>query len=217
MAEWRDLSAAYFLRGRDWLLLEKEGHFGGNAYQEEFDGQPFSTAAAYDFRGSDSDHLAKEIGLDLLPVDMPDPTIVNGAYIPDTWHTGHRQLPYQKEIVASFQKFAADMFKIDPHKDMLELDSKPFTEFTTDYAPEVPQWWDIFGLSNWGAVTRDTTAFVGVVDAQYLFKGDDATRAILPGGFGCITHKLVEVLKPKYGERMLGDATVVSVVPDAVS
>src|SRR5579885_1771399 len=33
------LSAAYFLRGEDWLLLEKEPHFGGNAYQEEYDGR----------------------------------------------------------------------------------------------------------------------------------------------------------------------------------
>ena len=32
------LSAAYFLQGKDWLLLEKEDHFGGNAYQEEYDG-----------------------------------------------------------------------------------------------------------------------------------------------------------------------------------
>ena len=32
-------------------------------------------------------------------------------------------------------------------------------------------------------------------------------------GLGCITHKLVEVLQPKYKERMLGEATVVSVVP----
>src|SRR5271169_1731795 len=82
------LSAAYFLRGKDWILLEKEEHFGGNAYQEEFVGQPYSTAAAYDFRGSDSDQLAKEIGLNLLPVDMPDPTIDNGVYTPDTWRSG---------------------------------------------------------------------------------------------------------------------------------
>ena len=40
------LSAAYFLRDKEWLLLEKEDHFGGNAYQEEFDGQPFATGSA---------------------------------------------------------------------------------------------------------------------------------------------------------------------------
>src|SRR5262249_62161401 len=41
------LSAAYFLKGKDWLLLEKEDHFGGNAFQEEFAGQPFATGSAY--------------------------------------------------------------------------------------------------------------------------------------------------------------------------
>ena len=35
------LSAAYFLREKDWLLLEKEEHFGGNAYEEEYHGQIF--------------------------------------------------------------------------------------------------------------------------------------------------------------------------------
>jgi oxygen-dependent protoporphyrinogen oxidase len=209
------LSAAYFLRGKDWLLLEKEDHFGGNAYQEEFGDQPYSTAAAYDFRGSDSDQLAKEIGLNLLPIDMPDPTIDNGVYTPDTWRSGLSQLPYSKETVASFKKFSEDIIKLDPHKDMLELDSKSFTEITSAYAPEVTKWWDAYGLSNWGAVTEDTTAFIGVSDAQYLIKGEDNTRVILPGGLGCISHKLVEVMKPKYGERMLGGATVVSVVPDA--
>lgn len=209
------LSAAYFLRGKDWLLLEKEDHFGGNAYQEEFAGQAYSTAAAYDFRDSDSDRLAKEIGLNLLPIDMPDPTIVNGVYTPDTWRSGLSQLPYSKETVASFKKFTDDILKIDTRKDILELDSKPFIEITRKYAPELTKWWDAYGLSNWGASTADTTAFIGVSDAQYLIKGEDSTRVILPGGLGCISHRLVEVIKPKYGDCMVGGATVVSVVPDA--
>jgi monoamine oxidase len=209
------LSAAYFLRGKDFLLLEKEDHFGGNAYQEEFAGQPYSTAAAYDFRGSHSDQLAKEIGLNLLPIDMPDPTIDNGVYTPDTWRSGLTQLPYSKETIASFKKFSEDMLKVDLHKDMLELDSKPFTDITGAYAPEIAKWWDAYGQSNWGARTEDTTAYIGINDAQYLIKGEDSTRVILPGGLGCISHKLVELMKPKYGERLLGNTTVVSVVPDS--
>lgn len=211
------LSAAYFLRGKDWLLLEKEEHFGGNAYQEEYGGQAFSTGAAYDFRDSYCDQLAKEIGLHLLPIDMPDPTIDNGVYTPDTWRSGLEHLPYSKATVASFKRFAEDMLKLDPRKEMMELDTKPFTDITGAYAPEITKWWDAYGPSNWGAFTADTTAFIGVVDAQYLIKGEDSTRVILPGGLGCVTHKLVEVMKPKYGERMLGGATVVSVVPEADS
>jgi hypothetical protein len=208
------LSAAYFLRNKDFLLLEKEDHFGGNAYQEEFAGQAYSTAAAYDFRDSYSDQLAREIGLDLLPIDMPDPTIDNGACTPDTWRTGLSQLPYPKAAVVSFKKFADDMMKLDPRKSVYELDAKPFTDITNNYAPEVAKWWDAYGLSNWGAVTEDTSAYIGVFDAQYLIKGEDSTRVILPGGLGCISAKLVEVMQPKYGHRLLGGATVVAVVPD---
>jgi hypothetical protein len=211
------LSAAYFLRGKDWLLLEKDSHFGGNAYQEEYDSQAFSTGSAYDFRDSDCDHLAREIGLHLLPIDMPDPTIDNGVYTPDTWRSGLSQLPYSKDTIASFKKFTEDILKLDPRKDMMELDSKPFTDITRAYAPEISKWWDAYGPSNWGALTVDTTAFIGVVDAQYLIKGEDSTRVILPGGLGCVSHKLVEVMKPKYGERMLGGATVISVEPQAHS
>ncbi len=72
------LSAAYFLKGKDWLLLEKEDHFGGNAYQEEYEGQIFGTGSAYGYRGDAGDQLAKEIGLDLPLVNMPDPIIDNG-------------------------------------------------------------------------------------------------------------------------------------------
>jgi monoamine oxidase len=208
------LSAAYFLRNKDFLLLEKEDHFGGNAYQEEFAGQAYSTGSAYDFRDSPSDQLAKEIGLNLLAIDMPDPTIDNGSYTPDTWSSGLSELPYPKAVVASFKKFSADVMKLDPRKQILELDAKPFTDITANYAPEVAKWWDAYGLSNWGAATEDTTAFIGVSDAQYLIKGEDSTRVILPGGLGCISKKLVEVMQPKYGERFLGGATVVAVVSD---
>ena len=41
------LSCAWFLRDRDFLLLEKEEHWGGNAYLEEYGGQAFATGAAY--------------------------------------------------------------------------------------------------------------------------------------------------------------------------
>jgi monoamine oxidase len=210
------LSTAYFLRSKDWLLLEKEDHFGGNAYQEEFQGQPYSTAAAYDFRDSHCDQLAKEIGLQLLPIDMPDPTIDKGVYTPDTWRSGLTQLPYSKYTIACFKKFSEDMLKIDVKKEILGLDSKSFSDLLAAYnCPELNKWWDAYGPSNWGAYTEDTTAFIGTVDAQYLIKGEDSTRVILPGGLGCVTKKLVEVLQPKYGERMLGGATVVAVVPDA--
>jgi hypothetical protein len=205
------LSAAYFLRGKDWLLLEKEDHFGGNAYQEEYNGQAFATGSAYAYRGDEGDQLASEIGLKLPLVDMPDPTLVNKTYVPDTWKTGLSQLPYPKDVVASFKKFREDVLKMKISERMAELDALPFSKFTSAYAPEVQQWWDIFGPSNWGATSRDTSAYVGLYNAKDIFTGGDGKRAILPGGLGCITHRLVDVLQPKYQERMLAGATAIAV------
>jgi hypothetical protein len=208
------LSAAYFLRGRDFLLLEKEDHFGGNAYQEEYAGQPFATGSAYAYKDDEGDQLASEIGLRLLPVDNPDPTIVNRSFVADTWVKGIDQLPYSNDVRASFRKFRDDVMKINVRERMVELDSESLTKYTAGYAPEVQQWWDGYGPSNWGATCEESSAFVGLGAVQDLVNRGDAKRVILPGGLGCITRKLVEVLRPKYKERMLGDATVVAVVQD---
>ncbi len=208
------LSAAYFLGTKDWLLLEKEPQFGGNALQEEFEAQIYGTGSAYAYRGDEGDQLASEIGLKLPLVNTPDPTIVNKTYVPDTWKAGLDQFPYPKEVRESFKKFRDDMMKIKVREKMAELDSQLFSNFTAAYAPEVQQWWDAFGPSNWGAVTEESSAFVALANVQDLINGGDAKRVILPGGLGCITHKLVEVLQPKFKERMLDNAAVVAVVQD---
>jgi hypothetical protein len=207
------LSAAYFLRGQDFLLLEKEDHFGGNAYQEEFEGQPFATGSAFAEKGDYGDQLASEIGLKLLPVHNPDPTIVNKTFVPDTWNSGIDALPYPKEVRESFRKFREDMLKIKARERLAELDSEPFIKYTAPYAPEIQEWWDGYGPSNWGATTQDTSAFIGIGSLQYIASGNDQ-RVILPGGLGCISHKLIEVLQPQYKDRLLGNATVVAIVPE---
>ena len=211
------LSAGYFLGGKDWLLLEKEDHFGGNAYQEDFAGQPFATGSAYAYKDDDGDHLAGELGLKLLPVNNPDPTIIHKTFVPDTWKAGLDHLPYPTKVVASFRKFRDEIMKIDLRARAMELDAQPLSNFMTGYAPEITQWWDGYGLSNWGATTADSSALAAIGALQGLVNGDDDKRVILPGGLGCITHRLVEVMQPKYQERMLGGATVIAVAPNADS
>jgi protoporphyrinogen/coproporphyrinogen III oxidase len=208
------LSAAYFLRGKDWLLLEKEEHFGGNAYQQEYGGDAFATGSAYGYRDDFGDQLAREIGLKLLPVDMPDPTIVNQTFVADTWKSGLDHLPYSREVVASFRKFRDDMMKINLRDRVMELDAEPFSKYTGPYAAEVQRWWDGYGASNWGAFCEETSAFTGLANLQDVAGGGDASRVILPGGLGCITRKLVEVLQPQHKQRMLSGAAAVTVVQD---
>src|SRR5882762_2138597 len=68
------LSAAYFLRGKDFLLLEKEPHFASNAYVEDYEGATCATGFAFAIKGDHGDQLSKEMGLQLLPVTNTDAT-----------------------------------------------------------------------------------------------------------------------------------------------
>jgi monoamine oxidase len=211
------LSAAYFLRGRDFLLLEKEPHWGGNAYLQEYQGQGFATGSAFDEKDTASEKLAREIGLIELPINSGDPTIVAGKWVPDTWREGLDQLPYPEAVRDSFKKFRAEMKALDPDKNAQQLDSVPLTNYLKGHAPELKQWWDAYGLSNWGAKAEDSSALVAAGDLQDMTADEDVRRT-LPGGNGALSRQLANTLQPKYGAQMVNDATIVSVDPqkDAV-
>src|SRR5215471_2714940 len=92
------LSAAHLLEHRDILLLEKEPHWGGNAYIMEFNGVPYATGAAFLDKSEPSYQFAREIGLEPLPIDNWDGSIIHGEFIADTWSDGLDKLPYPPEI-----------------------------------------------------------------------------------------------------------------------
>lgn len=208
------LSAAYMLQHRDILLLEKEPHWGGNAYVMEYDGVTYATGAAFLDRSEYSYQFAKEIGLEPLPINNWDGTIVNGEFIADTWGDGLDKLPYSPVVREGFKKFKAELLAIDLQKRQKELFAIPFSSFLKGYPDEVKQWWDNYGPSNWGAAAEDTAATIGVYEMQAISgpnRKDE--RYTWPGGLGAITKKLAEILQPLLNDRMRTDATIVMVVP----
>jgi protoporphyrinogen oxidase len=208
------LSAAYFLRDHDFLMLEKEAHWGGNATMEEYQGQAFCTGSAFDYKGSASDQLARELGLNPLPVNSPDPTIVNGKWVADTWGAGLDELPYPAEVRASFKKFRSDMLTLAGDKNQKQFDNVPLTKYLKAYAPEVKQWWDCYGPSNYGSKSVDTSTMVALIEMKELAESAEKdTRVTLPGGNAVFAQKLSETLQPKHAERMIADATIVAVEP----
>ena len=109
------LTASYLLQNRDFLLLEKEPHFGGNAYLMEFEGQAYATGSAF----GDNEVVvafAKEIGLEPLPVNNFDPTIVNGEFVADTWGDGIDKLPYPPPVERGVQARTQGMAGDRPRK-----------------------------------------------------------------------------------------------------
>src|SRR5271168_3185144 len=160
------LAAAYRLRHRDFLLLEKEPHWGGNAFAMEYEGSTYATGSAFLVNDEYAYPFAKEIGLELLPVNSPDASIIKGELIPDTWGDGLDKLPYPAPVRESFKKFKKEMLAIDMEKRGKELHDRPFTDFLKGYPAELKQWWDCFGPSNWGAASEDTAAGLAVENLQ---------------------------------------------------
>ncbi|MGA7915380.1 MAG: FAD-dependent oxidoreductase [Candidatus Acidiferrales bacterium] len=208
------LCAAYFLRDHDFLLLEKEPHWGGNATMEEYQGQPFATGSAFDYKGTPSEQLARELGMNPLPINSPDPTIVNGKWVADTWGAGLDELPYPAGVRESFKKFRSEMLKLAANKNLAQYDAVPLTKYLKGYPPELKQWWDCYGPSNYGAKSEDTSALVALIELKdQAESAENDTRVTLPGGNAVFAQKLSETLHAKDAERMISDATIVAVEP----
>jgi phytoene dehydrogenase-like protein len=202
------LTAAYRLRHRDFLLLEKEPHWGGNAYGMEYEGSIYATGSAFLTKDEHAYAFSKEIGLEPLPVDNSDASIIRGELVLDTWGDGLNKLPYPAPVRESFKKFKKEMLAIDVEKGGKEFLDKPFSDFVKGYPEELKQWWDNFGPSNWGAASEDTAASVAIFALQDMAEEsakDD--RYTWPGGLGAITKKLAEILQP-HKDRMHTGATV---------
>ena len=209
------LTTAYLLRDHDFLLLEKEPHFGGNAYVMDYKGMPYATGSAFIWSGDIAYTFAKEIGLEPLPIDNWDGSIIKGEFIPDTWGDGLDKLPYPVSVRESFKKFRDEMLAIDLQKRRMELFNVPFSDFMKGHAPEVKQWWDNYGPSNWGAASDETAATTAIAELQGGAGHDRKDyRYTWPGGNGAISKKLAELMMAKAGDRMAPGATTIAVVSD---
>ncbi len=209
------LTAAYLLRQRDFLLLEKEPHLGGNAYEMDYNGSSYATGTAFLYKSDASFSLAEEIGMKPLPVNNSDGTILNGEFIADTWGSGLDRLPYPEPVREAFKKFKKEILAIDIEKHAEKFYNQPLSDFLKGYPEELTRWWDAYGASNYGAICSDAATGVAVSEMQSMnLETSHDDRYTWPGGLGALTRKLSELLLPQFAAQMIAGATTVSVVPD---
>src|SRR5439155_9746900 len=110
------LAAAYMLQHRDFLLLEKEPHWGGNACLMEYEGAAYATGAAFIDKSEVSYSFANEIGLEPLPENGWDGTIVKAEFIADTGGNGLDKLPYPAPAREGLKKLKKEIVAIDLRK-----------------------------------------------------------------------------------------------------
>lgn len=200
------LMAAYSLRDQDFLLLEKEPHLGGNAYRQSWRGVPYSTAGAFLAEPSEEVLGAlNKAGLKPLPIDDRDAVMLNGKWAADFWGDGLDQLGMPQSVRASFRQYQRDARAISVEKLRPQLDRKSFAEFLKPYAPEVAQFWDAFGRSEWGADAESTSALTGLRAAQPDY---ESNRLTFPGGLGAAAEAIAAYVGQKAPGRMINDATV---------
>ena len=160
-----------------------------------------------------SEQLARDLGLRLLPIDSPDPTIVRGKWVRDTWRGGLDELPYPSSVRESFKRFRKEMLGLDIERNPEQFDSVPLLKYLGGYAPEIKEWWDAYGPSNWGAKSSETSALVAISELKEMASDKRDPRVTLPGGNGALSRRLAERLGAKHGQQMIAGATIISVEP----
>ncbi|MBI2837714.1 MAG: FAD-dependent oxidoreductase [Acidobacteria bacterium] len=202
------LAAAYHLRDLDILLLEKEAQLGGNCRPDEWDGVKFSTGAAF-YTASEENIFAllDAIGAKGMKVNGGDALIVNGEPFLGFFQDGAATLPFPQKVRDDFRRSRVEILKIFRASREEDLDRRPFTELLAPYAPEVRNFWDRFGMSNWGADAANTSAYVGAGAYEWM-GGMEDVRWTFPAGLGGVSEALANWLRPKIGDRLKTGAFV---------
>jgi protoporphyrinogen oxidase len=177
------LFAAHLLEGRDVLLLEKESRLGGNCSSDAWHGIPFSTGAAF-FTDGDTElvELMQRVGVPGVPVKGGDSLIVRGEPYFDFFGDGARRLPFSEAVRSDFRRSAELAEKMLRAKSSAELDQESFFDHLRAFTPELHQFWDRFGASNWGADAKSTSARLGLQAYGWLTGTEQ--RLSFEGGLG---------------------------------
>ena len=203
------LMTAYKLRESNFLLLEKEPRFGGNAISEQWKDQWYSTGAAYQMDDG-VEALCREIGMPIYRIRSVDAAIINDKLVPNFWTGGLWKSSYPDAVKKNFDKFFRDMKAIDLEANKEKLDNMSFAELLKPYGPELIAWFDNFGPNNWGAKAADTSAYIGA-DSVNWGGGVEPERYTWPGGLGRISLALSEKMLKLAPERMHNKAIVLQV------
>jgi predicted NAD/FAD-dependent oxidoreductase len=191
------LAAADELKNSDFLLLEKEGHVGGNSYTEEWEGLRYSTAAAWDSMPiPEFKALAERWKFDWTRIKGEDSVCFEGKWIRNFWNgradnPAFDELPYDKSVKDGFRDFVRelDALNFDDPKVVAKLDEQRFSDYLKGRPEQLKTFWDQFGPSNWGAKTEDTSLYVGLSAARDWFRFPHYTWE---GGIGMASRKVLD-------------------------
>jgi hypothetical protein len=205
------VGAADALAGSDFLVLEKEPRVGGNAWAEQWNGLGYCTGSAwmsfFDQRITD---FFKKWNLKPLPIDNFDSANFEGKWIKGFWDSRAdsgkiEELPYGDAVKKGFRDFLREINGLDINKHKAKLDAMSFGDYLKGKPEPLFGYWDQFGLSNWGAPTQHSSAFLGIQAARDWVRDP---RFTFEGGLGVVPQRVYDQFPEEMRNRFLLEAAV---------
>ena len=207
------LTAAYKLRDRRILVLEKDGVPGGAARCKEWSGIKYTLGATNIRRGYDVEIDGRRYDFltsyfDKLGVKwdrIPEPTdnfFVNGKLVHDMLGEGVGELPYSQSIKDEFRAAWKHLRSLVENKDCpiipiesnskraLELDRYSLADILGKFGPEVKRVADLLSRSIFGESSGQVSAFAALC---YL-RGEFQDQYGAPGGTAQLSERLLSLL-----------------------
>ncbi len=201
------LTAAYRLKDKRVLVLEKESRTGGKARRERWGGRRYPAAAAYLSEPYDAfAGLFKELGLKPKRVRPPtDALFHDGTFIPDFFQRDFERLPYPAQDRKAFAKLAQDAVvflekeenSVPPVPEKLtrrqrDLDKVTFHDHLLKrYGAEVARFGGHYSKSVFGVGAEEVSAFAGML----FLSSEYGPSVSWNGGPGAIAERLTAELK----------------------
>lgn len=218
------LVAAYRLRDRDVLLLEKEPVVGGNARADAWEEMPYAAGAIVTYAESPAMALYEELGLEPRRVEATGSraVFVGDRLVEDLWGGGLAQL-FPPRVETAIRKAREDLLAIDAEAHRERLDAVPFADLLRPYPPEVKEWFD--QLLAWFAASTDQYSGyaglylarsqmgegLGVLYPEGTSRGGSYT---FPGGLSHAALAMAERIEEAGSGRVITAATVYRISQD---
>ncbi len=198
------LTAAWNLRDRDVVVLEKDADTGGKIKRADWQGIRYSMGPAY-FVLPEDDTAALFKDLELKWVEVPEPSnavVIDGKFVYNPWTAGVDELPFPKETREKLKKgfkeiaaLAADIAVPARASDakLLELDKVPAVEFFQQYGEEMQRIVNPY-IRSCFAIEPEEVSALGAIT---FFACEFDKIYTFPGGLADITARLTEKLGPK--------------------
>ena len=218
------LIAAYRLRDRDVVLLEKESTLGGNARIDSWNGIPYAAGAISTAGNSPCMKLYEELGLQPLVIRRARgrPYLVNGKLYTDIWQDGLEDLhaaPTRRRVRESRQQ----LLDLDLSARKTELDRVTLASLLEPYGADVIGWYNDL-LAWFGGTCEDYSGYAGTLLARsqmghnlsllYPERVEPEMNYTFPGGLAVAALALGRKIDEGGPQRIVTGAVVYRVAHD---